>query len=456
MNDKREDPQPGGIRHRLAALLERWLVRPLRGGHAQAAQAATMVQPDSKGAGGQQAPAARRPSLAEQSIPESRGAMVNLALGFAATAGAAVLFSWTTGTPAAFAGAAAASLLLLGAAALSGGVIGFLFGIPRSLQDSGATAPPAPDGTAAPPGGRGGGYIPNTNLEQISDWLTKILVGVGLTQLNEIPRKLDALTLAIAPAFGAVPFLKPYLGALLVTGVLLGFLFGYLWTRLFLIGALRYADRIGILTEQAEATKKEVDELKRQAQTDAEALNLVERQLSARPGDPVPAEPALQQSIAAASGLVKAQIFYRARDLRIRTRGDPASKPVMERTIPVFRALIASDPGRNYHENFGQLGFALRDSATPMPAEAEQALTSAIDIRRRVGQTGWGMYDFCRALCIIAQDPRFQQKAASDPATRERVVQDLRQARLYTTGPLPRDRDLDEWCRLNGVDPNAP
>lgn len=61
--------------------------------------------------------------------------------------------------------------LLVGIAAwLAGGVLGFLFGVPR-FQSS-------PGGGAA---GLASSFIPNTNLEQVSDWLTKIIIGATLT-----------------------------------------------------------------------------------------------------------------------------------------------------------------------------------------------------------------------------------------------------------------------------------
>ena len=65
----------------------------------------------------------------------------------------------------------AVAALVAGGAFLAGGLLGFLFGIPRSLA--------VQEGVADQ-----GGYQPNTNLEQISDWLTKILVGVGLVQFT--------------------------------------------------------------------------------------------------------------------------------------------------------------------------------------------------------------------------------------------------------------------------------
>src|SRR5215467_1406061 len=87
---------------------------------------------------------------------------------------------------------------LLGAAFASiGALLGFIFGIPRSPKvqaaTQGATQPPStPSGsstsTAAQPDDNR--FTPNTNLEEISDWLTKILVGAGLVQLAVLPQQL--------------------------------------------------------------------------------------------------------------------------------------------------------------------------------------------------------------------------------------------------------------------------
>ena len=68
------------------------------------------------------------------------------------------------------------NLVLGGAAGFSGGLLGFIFGVPKSLTDSSEN-----DTNAARHSGT------NTNLEQISDWLTKVLVGAGLTSLTALP-----------------------------------------------------------------------------------------------------------------------------------------------------------------------------------------------------------------------------------------------------------------------------
>jgi hypothetical protein len=97
-------------------------------------------------------------------------------------------------------------VLFAGAFLALGSLAGFLFGIPYANQQQntgqqveGETAVMAePTRQADERNLRL--YRPNTNLEQISDWLTKILVGVGLVQLTQVP---DAPRSAVTtPALG--------------------------------------------------------------------------------------------------------------------------------------------------------------------------------------------------------------------------------------------------------------
>jgi hypothetical protein len=85
-----------------------------------------------------------------------------------------------------------------GAALMVGALLGFLFGVPRTLQGE-----RPPDVLEEPgEGGRPAEYRVNTNLEQISDWLTKILVGVGLVQLGSIIDAFGDLADSVGPAMG--------------------------------------------------------------------------------------------------------------------------------------------------------------------------------------------------------------------------------------------------------------
>src|ERR1700722_12912182 len=80
--------------------------------------------------------------------------------------------------------------LLSLAFASMGGLVGFLFGIPRQLQQTATNAGNADDSKVDQ---REEPRPLATNLEQVSDWLTKIFFGAGLTQLVKLPSQLKLL-----------------------------------------------------------------------------------------------------------------------------------------------------------------------------------------------------------------------------------------------------------------------
>jgi tetratricopeptide (TPR) repeat protein len=126
---------------------------------------------------------------------------------------------------------AGTSLLVATAAFLFGGLLGLIFGIPR-LPPVDSTS----SGTAVIPltGARGIRYQDNNSLEKISDWLTTLLVGAGLTQLSSLPRLFRKAALYLAPAMGTFAGREAYAFSLIVLFLLLGFFTVYLLSRLFL------------------------------------------------------------------------------------------------------------------------------------------------------------------------------------------------------------------------------
>jgi hypothetical protein len=122
----------------------------------------------------------------------------------------------------------AVGLAAIGAALFVGLLFGFLFGLPKSLEHQGQTNPNALLTT-------------NTNLEQVSDWLTKILVGIGLVQLGKIAHGVSKLGEALAPSLGGGSGAKAFAVALLIYSVVDGFLVGYIWTRVDLSERFRKA-----------------------------------------------------------------------------------------------------------------------------------------------------------------------------------------------------------------------
>lgn len=126
------------------------------------------------------------------------------------------------------------------AAGLAGGFFGFLFGVPRSAAISQVDSPKADGSTSRTAvyvsNVTGDSTAPNTNLEQISDWLTKILVGATLTQLGNIPAGASTVFTQMASALGNPPpgSAAAFCGALVIYCSLAGFMIGWLTSRVWL------------------------------------------------------------------------------------------------------------------------------------------------------------------------------------------------------------------------------
>jgi hypothetical protein len=384
------------------------------------------------------------------------------------------------------------AIVIAAAFACSGGLLGFLFGVPRALgrdSETVVTEAPATSGSSTPatslsatdtaPAQRAL-YRSNTNLEEISDWLTKILVGVGLTQIATFPRRLRDLGEYLAPAFGARTGSEQFAVVLVIAYTVLGFLFSYLWTRMFLKRALEAADTVGVarIAERAAlVVQQDRDELNRRA------IELVTQQLEPSTGFGEVDQARLDEVLTRASAAVQMQVFSTARRIRKEaSRAEGAEQDDLDRarrTIRVFRALIAATRERPNHRFYGQLAYALKDQpAAPGPEElasyrqALEALEEAIRLRDQEQAAGFAGYEFNRAICKIGLDPtRFiAPQTPSDPALRQAILRDLEKAAAeiasfqraiagsYEKEPAPpvsfkdhQNAMLGDWLRRNGI-----
>jgi hypothetical protein len=103
-----------------------------------------------------------------------------------------------------------------------GAILGLLFGIPRYSKLNDVESAVAP----------------NNNLEQISDWLTKMIVGISLVQFDAIADRGKSLALQVDTAMtGCKTGCDNYAMGLAVIGFFAaaGFLMMYLWARLYLL-----------------------------------------------------------------------------------------------------------------------------------------------------------------------------------------------------------------------------
>lgn len=166
---------------------------------------------------------------------------VNLAIvpALAVTGLVLLITGWRTG--------AVGPTVLWGISSLAAGAAaGFLFGIPRVSRSAGEARQDAAAAGETSPGPRAtdAAIRPNTNLEEVSDWLTKIIVGLGLVHLGDIEGIVQrtARNAAAAMSHAPGPAEASIATALIVGLAIEGFFGGYIYTRLFLQGAFARSD----------------------------------------------------------------------------------------------------------------------------------------------------------------------------------------------------------------------
>lgn len=201
----------------------------------------------------------------EVNFPTARAA--NRLLGATTTFGlvCVVLFALQASSLAEGLSVAGVALLIGASSAAAGGLLGFLFAVPRAgtatgpapaavksaktAAEAAKTAQSATDATAASVAAAqasasaaatvaaqevkpGSGV--NSNLSDVSDWLTKILVGVGLTQIGNVGPAFARLSNSLAASLGDLGASSTVAGATIILFLIVGFLAAYLETRLVL------------------------------------------------------------------------------------------------------------------------------------------------------------------------------------------------------------------------------
>ncbi len=268
-----------------------------------------------------------------------------------------------------------------------------------------------------------------------------------MTQINQLPTLFQNIGASFGPAMGG----GADGSAVAITSVsyfsIVGFIVGYLWTRIYLGREFAIADSFSInAVVEAVAVQRE-----EHAQVDARAISMAYQWLSTPTEVKFTADD-LKAAIKAASAPVKVQIFYHAETIRQHNWQKAEDKPRMELTIPIFEALVESDPDGRFHRNYGQLGYALKDKKNPEYRRAEQMLERAIAIRGPSNTSGTAYYEFNRAVCRIQLDEQFLAKQPSSEAMQRTIWSDLEVARkthpkLFRTERL--DASVAAWMKLN-------
>lgn len=111
-----------------------------------------------------------------------------------------------------------------------GSTAGFIFGIPKTMWQT-------IDNKIAKSNNV------NTNLEKISDWLTNIIVGIGLIELKQIPHLVKQIAEYISKGFPSSVDSVSFCTAIVIYFSMFGFAMSYLLTRIYVAPAFKRADK---------------------------------------------------------------------------------------------------------------------------------------------------------------------------------------------------------------------
>ena len=369
----------------------------------------------------------------------------------------------------------------------AGGIIGFLFGIPHSnpnttLHSNIPNSTPANTGnsprgsniispntapiisnssalitTGLQPSSSAqsitANFIQSTNLEQIADWLTKIFVGVGLIQIHKIIGLFTNLCSSLGSAIQAMipasqhPNAEPLIGGIIILFTLDGFLIVYLWTYLYLIKIQEDTGRSIINTIDNKLQSIDLN--------NKVAIDKSNTQLDLPQNAPdIPIDDLIEAFANASTNVISA-IFFKAVSVRKQNWKIVENRFRINRTIPIFKALIQLDSNFEYPENFAELGYALKDKEHPEYKEALNNFNKAIesfDQNKTIPKT---ITYFNRAYCRIMLDENLF-KVPPSPSTLENknaIQADLDNASKdeHVANIIKNDPLVIKWKTLNTI-----
>jgi hypothetical protein len=317
----------------------------------------------------------------------------------------------------------AAAVLTSAAALVVGALLGFLFALPRYREEESPGQPI-----------RSSRLTVNANLEQISDWLTKILVGIGLIELGRIGPGLGNLVTDLGLAFGGSPTARTTAGATLAFYSVMGFLMGYLLTRTLLTQIL---DEFMSLEQRADQASRLAAHQGQKLVTVTRAIDVASTMLRGAQGSPEE----LAQLLKDADESVRSTIFSMVQQQQylnwaweVEEEADVKlnKQSALIWTIPVLRAFTAAIPNDpKYH---GELGIVLKDAYGLDNPEARRELELAVELASEGysnDRAGWWHYNL--AMILAAEDMRDHPADTSGCRNRDRTLILLRRAAGMST-----------------------
>jgi hypothetical protein len=137
-------------------------------------------------------------------------------------------------------GVGVTAFLLFLAAAAVGSALGFLFGLPRARLTDQLTSTDSAHHDSRTPSSH---YLANSNLIKVSDWLTTIVIGLGLVNLGSAVPALRTLAAALQAPLGGAPYAGAIGISTLIGGCIGGFVLVYVYTSTRVRQLLEDSDR---------------------------------------------------------------------------------------------------------------------------------------------------------------------------------------------------------------------
>lgn len=206
-------------------------------------------------------------------------------------------------------------LLVAGASGAVGAAIGFLFGLPRAEKFRYVKKDKNEENKDVD-------YSDNTNLEEVSDWLTKIIVGITLIKLKTILGWIDNAASSIQIVFDEIDFNHAYVFGYCT--IVLYFLVGgwlcYLWAR----------NDLSIIFSKTRRKLEELQQRNKEAKKDIQALSNPQLQIDNNRYNPANLEMEPLKFIDS-NKLVEDKI-YPSEDFKNQIENIYNSKPVIDKT----------------------------------------------------------------------------------------------------------------------------
>lgn len=202
------------------------------------------------------------------------------------------------------------------------------------------------------------------------------------------------------------------------------------------------------LKERVEQLSEKIDnQVKKQEdqdRADAEAKSWVDLQLSETVYGKVDLN-VLREKIHQASASATETIYKMAKDAR---RNGYNKKGIMERTTPIFQALIDSDYDNERYRFYAQLGYALKDQESPNWEQAKNNLDTAITLWEEQHPTSYlpSLYCFNWLLCVahLGSELELEQKEID-----KRIEAATMCKSLYSAIKSEQNKVLLDWICAN-------